>query len=224
MPRLCPCAGLNPARQRRYCEDRLSRLTDRLVGVVDTECELDALFAEIDSSVAASRAMMGEEAVDWRAVEAFARGRGFSDCPICLAPFEGSEKLSLLSCSHVFHERCVLSFERFSISSVCSCPVCRACYTKTTIVADPSTAKADSPVAAVGSKEWRCDSCESAEPQAVANMNGSKSNPASRKAGTVTRTAKPARETSRGAVVRPPPAAAPPVRGARSVGMVLGTR
>ena len=36
-------------------------------------------------------------------------------------------------CSHVYHERCLASFERFSLGAACRCPVCRAVYTKTTL-------------------------------------------------------------------------------------------
>ena len=55
---------LNPARLRQYCEEKLTSLTDRLVDQLDAEHDdLDAFFAQIDSSVAVSRVMMGLEAV-----------------------------------------------------------------------------------------------------------------------------------------------------------------
>lgn len=119
---------LNPDRMRRYCEQRLGGLTDQLVSRLDAEhSAVDALFAEIDTSVAASRALFGGgEADDWAATEAAARQRGLGDCPVCLNPCCESEPLTLLSCSHVFHSRCLDSFERFSLKTVSTCPVCRA--------------------------------------------------------------------------------------------------
>lgn len=135
----------NPRRLRRYCEQRLSGLTDRLLDRIDAErSEVDALFAQIDSTVATSRAILSDgaaAAVDWAATEATARLRGLGDCPVCLVVMGEGEPLALLSCSHVFHPRCLASFERFSISPTpCLCPVCRASYTKTTIGASPKAA------------------------------------------------------------------------------------
>lgn len=104
---------LNPARRRRYCADRLGGLSDALVGRLDAaHSAVDQLFAEIDSSVAASRALLGSRgADDWAAAETAARERGFGDCPVCLNPCAEGELLTLLSCSHVFHRRCLASFE-----------------------------------------------------------------------------------------------------------------
>ena len=45
-----------------------------------------------------------------------ARKRGLGQCSICLCDNKGLRGLSLLSCSHVFHSTCLLSFERFSRS------------------------------------------------------------------------------------------------------------
>ena len=43
-------------------------------------------------------------------------------CPICCEEFKDEEQV-LLSCSHVFHRKCVRSFEKFSKQRVC--PICR---------------------------------------------------------------------------------------------------
>lgn len=32
----------------------------------------------------------------------------------------------LLSCSHIFHEACLSSFERFTKKDILSCPICRS--------------------------------------------------------------------------------------------------
>lgn len=121
----------NPDRMRRYCQDRLSGLTDQLVDRLDAErSAVDDLFAEIDSSVAAARQLFDANSIDWARTEAVARGRGLGDCPVCLQPLRESERLSLLSCTHVFHCKCLASFESFHIGPTCACPVCRAAYTK----------------------------------------------------------------------------------------------
>ena len=133
----------NPTRLRRYCERRLCGLTDDLLGRIEAErSAVDELFAEIDSSVAASRVMMGEQPVDWAHAAHVARARGLGDCPVCLTALKEGEPLTLTSCTHVFHERCLASFERFSIKPVCQCPVCRAAYTKTRLPAPDETAMA----------------------------------------------------------------------------------
>lgn len=127
----------NPAARRAWGEHRLGSLTDKLVSELDAEHDaLDDLFAEIDCSVASSRAVFalgGGGAMDWAGVEATARGRGLTECPVCLGALCVGEPLSLLSCSHVYHERCLASFERFSLGAACRCPVCRDVYTKTTL-------------------------------------------------------------------------------------------
>ena len=43
-------------------------------------------------------------------------------CPICCEEFKDEEQV-LLSCSHVFHRKCLRSFEKFSKQRVC--PICR---------------------------------------------------------------------------------------------------
>eukprot|EP00993_Chasmostoma_nieuportense_P002670 NODE_3445_length_967_cov_3.135714_g3296_i0.p1 GENE.NODE_3445_length_967_cov_3.135714_g3296_i0~~NODE_3445_length_967_cov_3.135714_g3296_i0.p1 ORF type:complete len:300 (-),score=47.91 NODE_3445_length_967_cov_3.135714_g3296_i0:66-965(-) len=50
------------------------------------------------------------------------RQDSFQPCPICYEPF-GSQPQVLLSCSHVFHQTCIRSFERFSETK--HCPLCR---------------------------------------------------------------------------------------------------
>ena len=137
----------NPTRMRRYCEQRLSGLTDQLIGQIEAErSEVDDLFAEIDGAIAASRVLMGDS-IDWEHAEEVARERGLADCPVCLAPLcaatgqgDATEPLALLSCTHVFHRRCLASFERFSITPACLCPVCRSAYSKQDMAVDVSSA------------------------------------------------------------------------------------
>ncbi len=145
---------LNPADARAVAHSlaRLGLVSDRLVGqVAASHSEVDALFAELEgpsSGVAQLRAALApvhKSAVDWVDAHARALSRGPSDCPICLAPMGslgalaapavccGSERLTLLSCSHVLHDRCLLSFEAFSVKLAPTCPVCRSEYAKLAI-------------------------------------------------------------------------------------------
>jgi hypothetical protein len=51
---------------------------------------------------------------EWPAVVAMACQRGLGTCSICLCNNKGLRGLSLLSCSHLFHSTCLLSFMRFA--------------------------------------------------------------------------------------------------------------
>jgi len=63
----------------------------------------------------------------WAKIESITRNRGdhVKVCAICQQNFGASEQI-ILSCSHIFHRKCLLSFERFvkSRRRRC-CPICR---------------------------------------------------------------------------------------------------
>ncbi|KAH8071826.1 ubiquitin-protein transferase [Aureococcus anophagefferens] len=64
--------------------------------------------------------------VDARADPPCARA-GEAACAICMGPLAERERV-LLSCSHVFHARCVAALERFNLEAAHLCPCCRAPY------------------------------------------------------------------------------------------------
>ena len=82
---------------------------------------------------------------EWVTVYERAVERGPNECPICMGAcsFEkssanasrggGVNPIVLLSCSHIFHCRCLTSYENFNIYEINLCPVCRGDYHKTTI-------------------------------------------------------------------------------------------
>ena len=102
----------------------------------------------------------GKMYVTWPNVRRAAEKRGLCDCPICMTSLNRNEnggggggeggdeslqspvsvgrtQVSLLSCTHVFHERCIEAFEKFTknattnfASVVYTCPVCRAGYNR----------------------------------------------------------------------------------------------
>lgn len=69
----------------------------------------------------------------WAKAWEMAMSRGEEiDCPICFqaCPLRGrcANRVELLSCSHVFHRCCIMSFESFHVFEVHVCPVCRQSY------------------------------------------------------------------------------------------------
>ena len=163
----------NPRLRRKFAERQLGQMTDALVAAgAAGRSEIDELFAEIESSVAASRRVLSAAAdptvvdAEWADAERRARDRGLdSGCAICLANFGAGERLALLSCSHVFHARCLTSFETFALTpAACRCPVCRQShYTKVAISAVKGVPPPErSPVKGADEEEeeMRCEPCE----------------------------------------------------------------
>ena len=60
----------------------------------------------------------------WNMIEEQARKRkeGEGLCPICLEAFKGIDQI-ILSCSHMFHKNCLVSFEK--LCKIKMCPICR---------------------------------------------------------------------------------------------------
>lgn len=65
--------------------------------------------------------------LSWHAIEASisAKDDPDSSCPICMEPFSSGCEV-LLSCSHIFHQTCLRSFENFLRDGIPSCPLCRS--------------------------------------------------------------------------------------------------
>jgi len=94
-----------------------------------------ALAARADAPVQAQQT--GVSAETWAQARRAALQRseeegGEIDCPICFQPCQlrGREaaRTELLSCSHVFHRCCLVSFESFHVFEKHLCPVCRQSY------------------------------------------------------------------------------------------------
>ncbi|CAJ1331932.1 unnamed protein product [Effrenium voratum] len=71
------------------------------------------------------------EPSEWAAARRAVLSRGEVDCPICFQLCDLSSqgnRVELLSCSHVFHRTCLVSFESFHVFEVHLCPVCRQTY------------------------------------------------------------------------------------------------
>lgn len=148
----------DPMLRKKFYEEKLHYITDRLVQSIEN-IEVESFLSEIDRSVEESRRVMrfvGEgcfktmSETDWERVHEQAQDRFSSECPICFANLCSIEKHSsldvehnsveaknqkvrpvvLLSCSHVFHKKCLEAFEELSLNSSNICPVCRSPYYK----------------------------------------------------------------------------------------------
>ena len=134
-------------RAHEFFANRVGKATDRLVEAMEVkESAVDALFAELDQSMAMSRSIFGgpndisKSPSRWDNVREIALKRGTEECPICMCNFstqahdkKGRKRAKvLLSCSHVFHEKCIATFESFNSDKdgPNTCPVCRAAYSR----------------------------------------------------------------------------------------------
>ncbi|XP_076819559.1 RING finger protein 32-like [Clavelina lepadiformis] len=131
----------DPNLRKKFYQDKLSEITDRLVAMTSTDY-IDRFLSNIDQSVSESRNVFQYfdknllnhlSDLDWREIEMRAFERGATECPICLRCFSLDTKLAgenphcqterkskgdflaLLSCSHVFHAECLNALEIFSL-------------------------------------------------------------------------------------------------------------
>lgn len=93
--------------------------------------QAEASAAQADGAAAEGGAAGGPWA--WARRAALQRGEGDEvDCPICFQECDlqgrGGARLELLSCSHIFHRCCIVSFESFHVFEKHICPVCRQHY------------------------------------------------------------------------------------------------
>ncbi|EFC39536.1 hypothetical protein NAEGRDRAFT_72718 [Naegleria gruberi] len=127
-----------PDRHEKYCVSKLSSINERLESrVIQDEKNVDDFLKRIDEQVKQSLLILNMQEDQWNKVESKALGREEKDeeCPICLCAFKG-RKCTITSCGHIFHEKCLSSFEKFIESKNQKCPVCRQIYVKKPISFD----------------------------------------------------------------------------------------
>jgi len=139
----------NPALRKVFFAKQLNAVTDRLVKTISAEEDsLEKLFRDIDNSLLLSHQVFGKKdcltSDDWSAIFQKVKKRDDCECPICMCNISISDcttvnlepdreesnqrRVIILDCSHVFHDTCINSFERFNIDKADKCPMCRAMY------------------------------------------------------------------------------------------------
>ncbi|XP_039609554.1 RING finger protein 32 [Polypterus senegalus] len=138
--------------RRKFFEEKLHELNQNFLRMCDSN--VDNFISEIDNSVALSRSIIQQyedkyrfkiSEEQWDEIQKKAVLRETLDCPICITPLscfgsltsppsanKGTEirQIVLLSCTHVFHHKCLQAFEDFSEEQVPVCPLCRSSYQK----------------------------------------------------------------------------------------------
>ncbi|KAI9193155.1 uncharacterized protein BJ171DRAFT_303707 [Polychytrium aggregatum] len=141
----------DPKLLRKYHLDKLERHSRKLEQAVRSETKgLGAFFRQLDAQVSHSRRIIDRSTQEFQRIQslptlsvedweqtyqvALDRDMWDSNCTICLGPIrprahsKRPKRLALTSCSHVFHEPCLESFERFADAGSRVCPVCRSPY------------------------------------------------------------------------------------------------
>lgn len=83
-----------------------------------------ATLAEVRGLVKAAPKVEAMPQCEWDHIESQLEGRRDAYCPICMEGFNQGREV-LLSCSHMFHQACLSSFEKFMKSGERCCPICR---------------------------------------------------------------------------------------------------
>ena len=131
--------------------DKLSEYSNELERQVmqDTK-EVHSFLAELDRELAEARraidygtnALTNPHAllkpksckVDWDQVYEKALERDVDVCSICITSLNckmdqsNTRKVTLLSCTHVFHSNCISSMEKYDLTDQHVCPICRSQY------------------------------------------------------------------------------------------------
>ncbi|CAG9311559.1 unnamed protein product [Blepharisma stoltei] len=140
----------HPLVRRKYFGQQLHGLTDKLTEDMDRrERSIEFLFRQLDEQQEASRQVFQafqrqqartgsqaqqnrENSEEWEHIKHQALIRNDKECAICLQSFHDRREKCVLSCSHVFHSKCIEGFEYFDIHKEHHCPVCRQQYSRTT--------------------------------------------------------------------------------------------
>ena len=127
-------------RRRAFYAAKLSSMSAAMErGLQARSAGIEALLAEVDRDIAVSRAVMqgcDAASIDWDAIKKRLRSRVADECPICLSDMLRGNFLTITSCGHVFHKRCLGGFENFAGASggrAKTCPCCRSGYSSITV-------------------------------------------------------------------------------------------
>lgn len=109
---------------------RISEYSNKAVGEAQTMTKNSSvLIDQSDVALEHARAIFSQIKIDTLPdlyQKANSRAQPSSECSVCLCLL-GTKPISLLSCSHVIHEKCRVQLEKFVDTA--SCPMCRQNYT-----------------------------------------------------------------------------------------------
>ncbi|KAF0984727.1 hypothetical protein FDP41_000626 [Naegleria fowleri] len=120
-----------PDRHREFVLSKLSSLNSRLEETIQQdEKQVDNFLRNIDDQVKQSLLLINMHDEEWRRVETKLDKDQDEECPICLCHLH-ERNCVITSCGHVFHGKCLQSFEKFNETSTQpKCPLCRQIYAK----------------------------------------------------------------------------------------------
>ena len=125
----------DPKLRKKYFREKYFGLLNSLTETYHKHCnEVDSLLDSVTMSVTNSKSFFENvrlcaiNQVDWEMIRMRANERA-NQCSICLTKLR-SERVTLLSCSHLFHTTCLSSYETFCENLHRLCPVCRSVYYK----------------------------------------------------------------------------------------------
>lgn len=123
--------------KKKFFKSKFLDISGKLVESYENHNEdVSVLLETIDNNIATNQSIMDHfERLhlekNWDDVQIKAIERENDECPICLSALNAKHhKLVLLSCSHMYHSHCLLSYEKYCEQTNNSCPLCRTSYSK----------------------------------------------------------------------------------------------
>jgi len=138
----------DPLAKKRYYMKKLTRTSNKIIRNQEKKKDaIDVLFAELDNNLQLSRMAMSAAEIrgslisddQWSKAKIEWEARKETECPICISTME-KKKCVMLSCSHLFHSKCLASYEKFTVtnnSKAPACPICRSAYLKRSATLQP---------------------------------------------------------------------------------------
>lgn len=123
--------------RRKFYKSKFLNISDQILEKYENHNgDVSELLETIDNNIAINKSVMNSFEhmhleKNWDKVQIKAIERENNECPICLGGLNAKHhNLVLLSCSHMFHNHCLLSYEEYCEDTNTACPLCRTSYVK----------------------------------------------------------------------------------------------